>query len=43
MALSSKHEVQAAIDHYIAELAEPLRALNEKVRSKFENGIHITY
>jgi hypothetical protein len=34
MALPSKEEVQAAIDNYIADLAQPLRALNEQVRSK---------
>lgn len=36
MGLPSKSEVQAAIDNYIAELAEPLRALNQKVR--FQTG-----
>lgn len=33
MAFPSKDEVQAAIDNYIADLAQPLRALNKQVRS----------
>ena len=33
MAFPSNDEVQAAIDNYIADLAQPLRALNKQVRS----------
>jgi hypothetical protein len=31
MAFSTKDQVQAAIENYIADLAQPLRALNQQV------------
>lgn len=38
MALTTKDEVQATIDDYIADIAQPLRALNQQVSSQIGNA-----